>query len=216
VDRTVRRLIRLRNGAQTGLWGDWQVDSDVYEEWAAGSDRSSGGEGGAGVQVQVRLHGIGKGFSENLLSQRPKERQAVVREAVAPLLEAGYTVVVDDGSSDESSKVLEGLPVVLVRHAANLGQGRRWRHGDVRADSTICAQFVEFLGAHTAGRNGCAAGIVISAAGGTARTPWGSGWIINKVVAAYRLSTITRSVLLYYDSRAGIRAPGGAFAHPAN
>jgi polyprenyl-phospho-N-acetylgalactosaminyl synthase len=48
----------------------------------------------------------------------------IVRETITPLVEAGYTVVVvDDGSSDGSLRTLAGLPVVLLRHAVNLGQG---------------------------------------------------------------------------------------------
>jgi polyprenyl-phospho-N-acetylgalactosaminyl synthase len=47
-----------------------------------------------------------------------------IAETVAPLLAAGYTVVVvDDGSSDGTDAVLRGLAVVRLRHAINLGQG---------------------------------------------------------------------------------------------
>ena len=47
-----------------------------------------------------------------------------IRTTVTPLVEAGYTVVaVDDGSVDGTSEALAGLPVVVVRHPLNLGQG---------------------------------------------------------------------------------------------
>lgn len=48
----------------------------------------------------------------------------VVRRTVTPLVEAGYrVVVVDDGSNDGSAETLDGLPLVVLRHAVNLGQG---------------------------------------------------------------------------------------------
>jgi len=48
----------------------------------------------------------------------------VLRQTVTPLVDAGYTVVVvDDGSRDGSAGTLDGLPVTVMRHAVNLGQG---------------------------------------------------------------------------------------------
>jgi glycosyltransferase involved in cell wall biosynthesis len=47
-----------------------------------------------------------------------------IAETVAPLIAAGYTVVVvDDGSTDGTDTVLRQLPVIHLRHAVNLGQG---------------------------------------------------------------------------------------------
>jgi glycosyltransferase involved in cell wall biosynthesis len=48
----------------------------------------------------------------------------VIAETVAPLIRAGYTVVVvDDCSVDGTWMVLEKLSVVRIRHSMNLGQG---------------------------------------------------------------------------------------------
>src|ERR1035438_1840461 len=47
-----------------------------------------------------------------------------IAETVAPLISAGYTVVVaDDGSTDGTDAVLRALPVIHLRHAVNLGAG---------------------------------------------------------------------------------------------
>jgi glycosyltransferase involved in cell wall biosynthesis len=49
---------------------------------------------------------------------------------IAPLIEAGYTVVVvDDGSTDTTQQVLKGLGAIVVRHAVNLGQGAALQTG---------------------------------------------------------------------------------------
>jgi len=54
----------------------------------------------------------------------------VLRETVAPLVEAGYSVVVvDDGSGDAPAVALEGLRVGLLRHCMNLGQGAALQTG---------------------------------------------------------------------------------------
>jgi glycosyltransferase involved in cell wall biosynthesis len=51
---------------------------------------------------------------------------AVAREC----LDAGVpVVVVDDGSTDGTARVAEGLPVTLLRHDHNLGKGRALRTG---------------------------------------------------------------------------------------
>ncbi len=50
--------------------------------------------------------------------------RAVIRATVEPLLSRGYqVVVVDDASTDQTSGALDGLPVHVVRHSINLGQG---------------------------------------------------------------------------------------------
>ena len=55
-----------------------------------------------------------------------------IRTTVIPLVEAGYAVVVvDDGSADGSSEALKGLPVVVIRHPVNLGQGAALETGRV-------------------------------------------------------------------------------------
>src|ERR1022692_126902 len=47
-----------------------------------------------------------------------------IAETVAPLISAGYTVVVaEDGSTDGTDAVLRALPVIHLRHAVNLGAG---------------------------------------------------------------------------------------------
>lgn len=55
---------------------------------------------------------------------------SVIRGTLAPLVEAGYSVVVvDDGSQDNTAEVLKGLPVFIVRHPVNLGQGAALQTG---------------------------------------------------------------------------------------
>ena len=57
-----------------------------------------------------------------------------IRATVMPLVEAGYAVVVvDDGSADGSSEALKGLPVVVIRHPVNLGQGAALETGKAYA-----------------------------------------------------------------------------------
>lgn len=49
---------------------------------------------------------------------------SVIQDTIAPLLDAGYSVVViDDGSSDESYAQICRMPVHAIRHPLNLGQG---------------------------------------------------------------------------------------------
>jgi glycosyltransferase involved in cell wall biosynthesis len=49
---------------------------------------------------------------------------AVLRQTLGDVLRLGYNVVVvDDGSSDVSAEIAAGLPVHLLRHSMNLGQG---------------------------------------------------------------------------------------------
>lgn len=54
----------------------------------------------------------------------------VLRQTLAPLVSTGYRiVVVDDGSTDSTSGVLEQIPVTVIRHAVNLGQGAALQTG---------------------------------------------------------------------------------------
>jgi polyprenyl-phospho-N-acetylgalactosaminyl synthase len=54
----------------------------------------------------------------------------VLHQTAAPLIAAGYTVVVvDDGSTDNTLAVLRGLPITVLRHAVNLGQGAALQTG---------------------------------------------------------------------------------------
>jgi polyprenyl-phospho-N-acetylgalactosaminyl synthase len=54
----------------------------------------------------------------------------VLRETLTPLIEARYrVVVVDDGSSDDTAQVLQSLPITVIRHAVNLGQGAALQTG---------------------------------------------------------------------------------------
>lgn len=56
--------------------------------------------------------------------------QTVLRNTVAPLLAAGYSVVVvDDGSTDTTWETASQLPLHAVRHAINLGQGAALQTG---------------------------------------------------------------------------------------
>lgn len=55
---------------------------------------------------------------------------AVVRETVESVLSLGaHVVVVDDASTDDSSERLRDLPIHLLRHSANLGQGAALQTG---------------------------------------------------------------------------------------
>ena len=57
-----------------------------------------------------------------------REKASVVRESMAPLIAAGYRVVlVDDGSPEPLD--LSGMPVVLLRHVVNRGQGAALQTG---------------------------------------------------------------------------------------
>lgn len=50
--------------------------------------------------------------------------EAVLRSTVEPLLQRGYhIIIVDDGSINEQAFVVTDLPVTVIRHQQNLGQG---------------------------------------------------------------------------------------------
>jgi len=54
----------------------------------------------------------------------------IIRSVLAPLIKAGYNVVVvDDASADDSQTALSYLPVFYLRHAVNLGQGAALQTG---------------------------------------------------------------------------------------
>lgn len=55
---------------------------------------------------------------------------AALPSTIAPLIAAGYTVVVvDDGSTDDTQPVMKALPVIVLRHAVTLGQGAALQTG---------------------------------------------------------------------------------------
>jgi glycosyltransferase involved in cell wall biosynthesis len=55
---------------------------------------------------------------------------AALPSTIAPLIDAGYAVVVvDDGSADDTQHVLKELRAVVLRHAVNLGQGAALQTG---------------------------------------------------------------------------------------
>jgi glycosyltransferase involved in cell wall biosynthesis len=56
--------------------------------------------------------------------------QEVLRQTAVSLLNFGYTVVVvDDGSAVPQQEILAGLPVTVLRHRINLGQGAALQTG---------------------------------------------------------------------------------------
>jgi polyprenyl-phospho-N-acetylgalactosaminyl synthase len=50
--------------------------------------------------------------------------EAVLCSTIEPLLQTNYhLVIVDDGSANDQALFLEGIPVTVIRHQQNLGQG---------------------------------------------------------------------------------------------
>jgi glycosyltransferase involved in cell wall biosynthesis len=48
----------------------------------------------------------------------------VIRQVLESLLPLGHSLIlVDDGSSDDTARIAASLPVIVIRHAVNLGQG---------------------------------------------------------------------------------------------
>ncbi len=71
----------------------------------------------------------------------------VIEKTLQPLIAAGYTVVVvDDGSSDNTCDSIRNLPVYLLRHPINLGQGAATQTGMVFAVQNG-ARFIVFFDA---------------------------------------------------------------------
>jgi len=67
----------------------------------------------------------------------------VINDVVAELLALpGHVVVVDDGSTDDTYRVCLGLPVDLLRHGTNLGQGAALQTGITYALSLPGVRFV--------------------------------------------------------------------------
>jgi len=66
----------------------------------------------------------------------------VIRASVEPLLALGYSVVVvDDASTDDTSARLRGMPLHVLRHRINLGQGAALQTGMEFA----CAHAARFI-----------------------------------------------------------------------
>jgi glycosyltransferase involved in cell wall biosynthesis len=69
----------------------------------------------------------------------------VIRQTIEALLQKKYSVVVvDDASTDNTRKVLLGLPVYYIRHLSNLGQGAAIRTGMELALEKNSAYIVTF------------------------------------------------------------------------
>lgn len=58
------------------------------------------------------------------------QEAAVLRDNLRPVIELGYSViVVDDGSTDGTASQLTSLPIHVLRHSVNLGQGAALQTG---------------------------------------------------------------------------------------
>ena len=54
----------------------------------------------------------------------------IIRETIAAVIEKGYSIiVVDDHSTDTTKEQLKDLPVIFIRHRLNLGQGAALQTG---------------------------------------------------------------------------------------
>src|SRR2546423_13661852 len=68
---------------------------------------------------------------------------AVIVQVLTPLVQSPYTVVVvDDGSLDTTVQQIAHLPVRVVRHACNLGQGAALQTGIDYALHWKAAKFI--------------------------------------------------------------------------
>ena len=69
--------------------------------------------------------------SENIFIIVPTYNEAaVIQETLQPLIDGGYSVVVvDDGSTDETYAKIKQMPVHIIRHIINLGQGAALQTG---------------------------------------------------------------------------------------
>lgn len=69
--------------------------------------------------------------------------EAVIAQVLAKLVQSPYRiVVVDDGSSDKTMQQIAHLPVRVVRHRCNLGQGAALQTG---IDYALCWEGTKFL-----------------------------------------------------------------------
>jgi glycosyltransferase involved in cell wall biosynthesis len=70
---------------------------------------------------------------------------SVIRKTVTEVIDKGYSViVVDDCSSDNSKKQIEGLPVFFLQHRVNMGQGAALQTGIDLALKKKAKYFVTF------------------------------------------------------------------------
>jgi glycosyltransferase involved in cell wall biosynthesis len=65
-----------------------------------------------------------------------------IADVLRSVLRLGYrAIVIDDGSTDKTSEIVSGFPVILIRHAVNLGQGAALETG-MEAARQLEAEFV--------------------------------------------------------------------------
>jgi glycosyltransferase involved in cell wall biosynthesis len=71
--------------------------------------------------------------------------ESVLRSTVEPLLNRGYDIViVDDGSLNDQAKFVAELPVTVIRHQQNLGQGAALETGTQYALAKEASYIVHF------------------------------------------------------------------------
>jgi len=69
----------------------------------------------------------------------------VIQETLQPLIENGYQlIIVDDGSTDETASKICSLPVTIIQHSINLGQGAALQTGMTYALSQNAEIIVHF------------------------------------------------------------------------
>ncbi len=75
----------------------------------------------------------------------PAYNEAGAIESVVRDLAARYPeheiMVIDDGSSDETGKIVSGLPCKLVKHEVNRGYGAAWKSGCRAAESDLIVYY---------------------------------------------------------------------------